>query len=237
MKNKNNQEMFNFLFGIDCEQLKETCVITPFCSREIVTGLQISNLKKGFLYSSGNNDIFSVIITKMGAGFTGDAVLYLKDTNCKNLIFFGSCGAIRNDIRTGSIIIVKQSISQDSFVNILLRRKSYDIFYPGKDLFERITLNDKYSKLIKATCITVGSLKMEKQYIETQKSQQIDVVDMETSAFLAASKYIDKNAVSIMFVTDNIKNYPFYKAFKDVNKIKEISFNASNKLFEICNKL
>ena len=46
------------------------------------------------LYSAGSNNHFSLIHTGIGPALLGDAVLYLKEAPCKNLILFGSCGAV-----------------------------------------------------------------------------------------------------------------------------------------------
>ncbi|MBN1621275.1 MAG: hypothetical protein JW871_01640 [Endomicrobiales bacterium] len=227
--------MFKTLFGVEPESIKETCVVTPFITKEIISGLQISKTAKGTIYSAGNNDIFSLVVARMGAGFVGDAVLHLKDTKCKKLIFFGSCGAAKETLKTGDILLVEKSFSQDSFVNMLKEREIKDIFYPDKELFDSILKNGSDLDLTKGKCLTVGSLKLEEGYLKKTNNDEVDVVDMETSAFLYASFCINRKAISVLFVTDIINKYPYYVAMQKQNldKIKEITLKSSKMLFQI----
>ncbi|MCB4792134.1 MAG: hypothetical protein LHV68_09625 [Elusimicrobia bacterium] len=212
MKKIKQNDIFKFLFGIRQVEIKETCVIIPFFSKDIINELKILEINRGLLYSAGSDDNFSLIITKMGAGFVGDAVLYLKDTKCKKLIFLGSSGAVDKGLAIGDAFLAEKAYSQDSFVNMLLKRKTLDVFYPDKELLSGFS-----SDIIKGACLSVGSLKLEEEYLDLLKNHKIKVVDMETAAFLAAANYVKKPAVSLLYVTDILKSNPFYGTFKKEN--------------------
>lgn len=229
-----NNYIFKALFGIGQEEIKETCVIVPFFSKDIIDGFKVSCISRGILYSAWQNDGLSLIITKMGAGFIGDAVLYLKDTKCKKLVFFGSCGALGSTFKIGDTVLIKKALSQDSFVNMLLKRKTQDVFYPDKQLLDRFSPG-----FVKANCLSVGSLKLEEEYIKILRNSTIDLVDMETSAFFLASKYIRKKAVSFLYVTDILKTNPYYNTFhkQNIEELKNIAHTASHRVFDALQKL
>ena len=51
----------------------------------------INKFHKGKPYGSGLQEHFTLIYTGMGSTLLGDAVMYLKDSPCQNLILFGAC--------------------------------------------------------------------------------------------------------------------------------------------------
>ena len=126
---------FRSLFGGKPSSVRKNCVLSPFISRDILKVFKIEKLTKGALFSLGDNGLFSLIVTGMGALFVGDAVLHLEKTPCENLILFGSCGGLpEKGFHTGILTVVEKSFSQDSFVHMLLGKKTEDVFYPNKDL-------------------------------------------------------------------------------------------------------
>ena len=91
----NKNEIFETIFGSHPEEIKGTCIITPFLSKETTTILNIKRINKGHLYLSGSNDKFTLIVGKMGAGFIGDAVLYLNQTKCDANYFVNAPSNVR----------------------------------------------------------------------------------------------------------------------------------------------
>ena len=231
-------DIFRSLFGITADKIKKTCILAPFITKEMQDVLGIKKLSRGILYASGYNSILSVICTNSGSANVGDAVLHLRETNCKNLIFFGTCGSLnKNAFPKASFVLIDKALSKDSFVDMLLKREPVDVFYPDKRL-----LNSFYSfgsdlNIKKACALTVGSLKLEEDYLNSINKKHIDVIDMETSAFFAAAKSVRKKAVSFLHVTDHIKDLPYYKAFskKNISDIKKnavLAFRALVKILE-----
>lgn len=211
-------DKFNNLFGIDASDIKGTCVIMPFISREAVHAFDIRSLSKGGLYSVGDNGIFTLIHTGVGPTFVGDAALYLEETRCRNIILFGSCGAAKDTggFGIGRAGIVKKALSQDSFTNMLFKKKAEDRFYPDKDLFGALSGSD--SELRQINCLTVGSLKLEKEYLDFIKDNSVDAVDMETASFFAACKNIGKRGAAVLFATDSLTSLPYYMALKSTHR-------------------
>lgn len=205
--------------------MNKICVITPFLNKEIKEGFQIEEMSSGPLYSQGSNASISLVSTKMGSTFVGDAVLSLAEEPYKYLVFFGACGAVREDkhLAIGSLLSVAAAQAQDSFINVLQRRPVSDTFPADLD----------FSSLPKVNCLSIGSLRLEKQYLETLPDNIIDVVDMETAAFFAAARAIRKKAGAILFVSDILDETSFYAVNKP--QLKKITREAAVKTLE-CTK-
>jgi purine-nucleoside phosphorylase len=218
---------FQRLFALPSSEIKPLCIITPFLSKEITDELHVPKLSKGVLYSSGTGDKFSLITSHMGAGFVGDAVLHLKNTDCKQIIFFGSCGMIQDnpDLKIGDVIMIDKAYNQDSFIQMLSNNPPTDIYYPDKNLA------DKFSSLNKASCLTVNSLKLEQEYIK-HLTTKIDVIDMETAAVYAAAQHVGMKSIAVLFITDILGKVPYY----DQTNFKQVMRQSAQTLSNMLNK-
>ncbi|MFH1791949.1 MAG: hypothetical protein ABH885_08235, partial [Candidatus Omnitrophota bacterium] len=83
---------FRALFGADKAEIRTACILTPFLNRAFLAGLNVGRPAEGRLYKTVSGKAFSVIQTGMGAPFAGDCVLFLRETACRDIMFFGSCG-------------------------------------------------------------------------------------------------------------------------------------------------
>ena len=221
--------IFYDLFGTKPLSIKRVCILTPFINKDISRGFGVEKLSKGALYSVGNSDFFSLIHTRMGAPFVGDAVLHLADTPCKNMIFFGSAGATaQSNLKIGRNVIVKKAICRDSFTDMLLMKKPSCAFYPSDDLVKAAEAFTSDRHINQATCLSVGSLKLEEDYVNLIGDASVDVIDMETASFFAAAEFARKNALSLLYITDILGKQPYYRSLKKENlpAIKKI-VNAS----------
>ncbi len=210
-------DKFKALFGVDPDCIKETCVIMPFISREAARAFSIKSLSKGGLYSVGDNGYFTVIHTGVGPTFVGDAALYMAGTPCRDIILFGSCGAAREDGRftIGDAGVVGRALSQDSFTSMLHKKETGASLYPEPGLSRALSSPGVAREI---TCLTVGSLKLEQEYLDFLKDGSIDAVDMEAAPFFAACASVKKRAASVLFATDSLKSLPYYMAMRGANR-------------------
>ncbi|MFC1508114.1 hypothetical protein ACFL60_00315 [Candidatus Omnitrophota bacterium] len=212
---------FEKLFGIEESLIKETCILLPLLKKNVLKYLDVKSLSKGKVYSSGNSGSFSVIHTGMGAPFTGDAALYLEQTQCKNIILFGSCGLVKEtkDLKVGSLVTPHKCYSLESFSNMLSEEKgTWRSFSADKDLTEIFLKTSGDHSIQKITCATLGSLKLEEDYLEIFEQKNIHVVDMECSSLFSASKHVKKRAMALFYITDIINKKPFYIDLGDKEK-------------------
>ncbi|MFH1782442.1 MAG: hypothetical protein ABH848_02375 [Candidatus Omnitrophota bacterium] len=211
---------FKALFGIEASQVKKTCLLMPFILKGMLKELEIKKLEIGKLYSSGENDLFTVIHTGLGVSLLGDAVLYLKETKCENIILFGSCGLVKKmkDINIGSLVSPDKCYSLESFSEMLLneQKKDFSVFYPDKDLLS--SLLNKGPHIKEVTCATVSSLKLEETYIDIFNKNGIEALDMECSALFSAASAAGIKATALFYVTDIIKKLPFYRDMSPEDK-------------------
>ena len=214
---------FEVLFGISEKEVKKTCVLMPFLLKEALGEFKIGHLARGKLYGAGNSRDFTLIHSGMGPALTGDAVLYLKDTDCKNVILFGSCGLLaeNNGLGIGSLVSPLKDYSLESFSRMLANQEiTSDVYYPDKKLLEDWT-SAAGSVITPVTCATVSSLKLEEERRGVWLKQGIEAVDMECSAFFAAASHSGLKAIALFYVTDIIGVKPFYQeiGLKDKAKI------------------
>lgn len=211
---------FETLFGIQASEVKNTCVILPLLGKGMLRNMGVKKLFKGKLYSSGHAEDFTVIVTGIGAGMAGDAVLYLKETGCQNIILLGSCGLVQGkaEMGIGTLASPEISYAMESFSSILLDGKTLRKDFPAdKKLMENFLKSYGYVK--KVACATLGSLKLEEGMAGLFKEKDIDAVDMECSSVFSASQYIKRKAIALFYVTDIINEKPFYSDLNDKDRL------------------
>ncbi len=201
---------FEILFGVAPEQVRKNCILMPLLPKGFLKQIGIGKLNKGKLYSAWSQDNWTLIQTGMSAPLVGDAVLYLKETPCQNMILFGSCGAVSNQkLSIGSLVCPIKCLAVESFSDFLQGQIDFKKYYPNQKLLERFLKED--TAILKTSCATMSSLKLEEDRHEWLIQQKIDVVDMECSAFFSAAQYAHFSALAIFYVADIIKDRPFYK--------------------------
>lgn len=233
-------DTFNMLFGTKASKIKKTCVLIPFLTKEMLREFGIERLSKGLLYSSGDNGSFNVIHTGIGPTPMGDAVLYLEETLCENLVMFGACGAAREtkDLSIGNMVTIEKALSQDSFTNTLLKNNILGEFYPDKTLYNKTLSGSGKRDLKKAECLSIGSLKLEGEYLKYINNKSIDVLDMEAAPFFAACSKTGKKSLSFLFITDILGKFPYYMPIKKENRelLQDIISKSASLLCAIIEK-
>lgn len=200
---------FDKLFGVRAGQVRKNCVLLPCVNKDMLAGFGVKSLGRGKLYGCSNLGNFSLIHTGMSAGLVGDAVLYLKETPCENVVLFGSCGSL-GKLDIGSLVMPVKCVAQESFTEMLKGAQEPRVFYPDNDLTEAFLQQYPDAGIKKATCLTVSSLKLEEERAQAFQDQGIDVVDMECSAFFSSARHVGLKAMSLFYVSDVVLEKPFY---------------------------
>jgi purine-nucleoside phosphorylase len=224
---------FEVLFGIKESEVKDACVLMPLIPKDSLRPLGLKTISKGRIYSSGNSSSFTLINTLMGAAFTGDAVLYLSQTKCKNLVLFGSCGLVKpyKGLDIGSLVTATECFSMESFSGLLLKDHSFKVFYPDKALVESYLKNNKAVQAV--TCATLGSLKLEEDYLNMLSEKNIQVVDMECSSFFSAASQKNLKAMALFYISDIINEKPFYRPLINKDRAR-LSSSIKKGIDSIC---
>lgn len=214
---------FKTLFGKEPSAIQKTCVVVPYLAQDLLKALGIEGLKKGKLYATANTDTFTFIKAGIGTLLVGDAVLYLEQTNCQEIIYFGACGLVGETDRLtiGSLVCPKVCLSFESFTDTILRHTNkITTQYPDPTLFQSFLGNDLSQKIQPAIGMSIGSLKCEESYKEFFDEEGIEVIDMECSAFLSAAQYIKRKAVALLYVTDIIGKKSFFEPLDPKDKLQ-----------------
>lgn len=199
---------FEKLFSTSPKDIKKDVIITPFLNLEYFRQHKESKINRGFLFEVLGETRFSVVKTGVGASFVGDAIVYLTDTPCKRVYFMGSCAAIRN-FEVADLVIADKALARESFSAILLNKNTHFFITPKKWLFKSFLSQNK--KVKKGIVATLGSLSLQDKLIDSLKQQNIDCVDMETSAFFSAANYFDLSSLALLYVTDIIGERSFFR--------------------------
>ncbi|MEA1927699.1 MAG: hypothetical protein U9N73_05795 [Candidatus Auribacterota bacterium] len=198
-------ELFNTLFGIEAEAVQRSCIIMPFVTKEVLREFGVEELSRGKLYGAGNGEFCTIFHTRMGPSFTGDAVLYLSETACRQLFFLGTCGLLPGtmELKIGSLVSPFLSYAQESFTSLLSGATSIGEGMSSDWLLHGglISLGEE-EDIANVTGISVGSLKLQEEMMVGWREKGIQVVDMESAAFLAAARRIKRPAAVLMAVSD-----------------------------------
>lgn len=223
---------FKNLFGIQSQEIKRTCVITPFLSKGLTRDLKIPQMFKGNPFAAGQSKHFTLIYSQIGAPFVGDAVLYLQNTFCENLILLGACGLVHKkaSLDIGSLVAPTMSFSLESFSKLVDQNyDKIDSYYPSEALLNQFLEFKTPFKISKTTCATVGSIQLEEKYLESFKQNAIDVVDLECSAFFCAAKHINRKAIAFFYITDILKEKELHTPLsaKDRGSLRQAQKNIA----------
>ena len=192
---------FYNLFGIHKEDIKKTCVLSPFLYKGLLNDLGIKKLNRGARFSAAHTNNITLIHTHISALQVGDCVLNLKDAPCQHIVLYGTCGNVQTTqfLDIGTIVTPQKSYNFESFSHLLNNTTAESQYtYTSKNLLQAI------NKTI-VTCASFGSVDLEKNYLEKLTQLKIDVVDMETSAFYSACQYIKISGIALLYVSDFIE--------------------------------
>lgn len=219
----NFSRAFQALFGTDPQNIKSVCLLVPFASSGLFKAFRVKNYTKGAIYSSGQSDFFTFIHTRMGSPFAGDAVLHLKDTPCRYVILFGACGALQKHFFSEKeLFLIDKAHAQDSFIGMLEKKPPFEVFFSDRSLFQGLLDLKNEFPIKTANCLTVGSLRLEKNFLNNTGGFGCDIADMESAAVFAAAKSAHLKAASLLFATDCVTSFPLEEALSKRNLGKMI---------------
>lgn len=225
---------FEQLFGVKPGAIRKNCLLSPFLPDRILAEFNVRDFKHDKLYGTGSTKDFTLIRTGLGAPLVGDAVLYLRDTPCKRIVLFGSCGLTHshNSLGIGSLVTPAKAGSDESFTGMLLSKgRKITNHYPDRALLRVLHDRSPKDSVKDVTCRTVASLKLESDELGILIKDEVAIVDMECSALFAAAKHVSIPAVALFYVSDIINERPFYTK-RTADEKAALGF-ALNRSFEI----
>jgi len=203
---------FEILFGIKTREVSRICVLLPLAPDDILAGLHAPALSRGKLYSAGSSRGFTVIRTGVGAALAGDAVLWLGETACEEMVLLGSCGLTgrTKNLKVGSLISPSVCYSAESFCRLLDKDSQPWSRHEADRRFREVLVGEEGSAVHDAACLTIGSLKLQEEMLPLLRAGGIDAVEMECASVYAAAHHTGRRAAALLYATDIIGEKPFH---------------------------
>lgn len=214
-----------FVLGVNLESIKEKIIIAPCWLPETVG---INERKKIGSTSCQIWDCimqgheFSYIVTGVGAAGCMDVVFALGETRCKEILFIGSAGALKKGINIGDFAMPRGVFSGEGASRYIGDRLKDDVF--GNRYFVTKSLRNRIMKCLECVAkkesidvhdgmgISVESIFLQYNHLDELKKMNCDLIDMESSAFVAACKKMNFNCAVVFCVSDNVvEEKPLYK--------------------------
>ena len=206
------------LFNCHSDSIQKNVVLAPWWEPSLFDKdwLEITEITQGKVWNIKSYNVsFTYIRTGIGAPLIGDASLALGCTQCENVIFIGSVGALSLDMSIGDIVIPKESFCGDGFSRYLTKTSIKenncfgDIAYPNKNMFERVLkctenicenngVNFHIGKVF-----SIDSIFAQFAHIDEIINSNCDAIEMETAAFFKVMELNGINAGAILQVSDN----------------------------------
>lgn len=201
------------IYGCEPGDVSETVILTP--GRKLLDGLKekvdVEKEFKGFL--EGFTGLYegkrvSVIRSSVGSPVASDAAYFLRFTPCRNIVYTGAIGALKENIGIGDIIVPTGAIRGEgaskyhaeewypAVASFELLRKTAPIL---EDAFSRLGVNVHYGIIY-----TTDSFTAEKgEFLEKLGKMNIVGIEMETSAIFTIANLQGRNVMAIHVVSDN----------------------------------
>lgn len=176
----------------------------PFCEKIEQIGEKTYNLY-------GKNFNFSFVeISSIGAPATVETVLTLGATNCKQIVFIGSAGALDEKINIGDLVVPEYSINGVGACRYLFENLDDDFgqkYYPNKDLSKKLIDCAKNvcpnQNITSVPNFSVETVFAQFAHIEHIISLGAKTIEMETSALFKSADIAGIKATALFCISDN----------------------------------
>lgn len=169
---------------------------------------QINDIR-GMLAFTGKYKGKKVSIMGHGMGIPSIGIysyeLY-KFFDVETIIRIGSAGAYKREVQVGSVVLVKEAISESTFADLLNVKTDNNVLYPSKEINEVIQNTAKelginlLNPRIHSSDIFYGVRSVD-QIVEKTNA---DLVEMESFALFTNAKLLNKKAACLLTCSDSL---------------------------------
>jgi len=248
--------MVKIHFGCSMEDIADTVILTPIWKLEGFKAAadQIISEFEGWyrgitLMSKGKKT--TVISSGIGAPMTGDCALALGYTDCRNVIFSGSAGAINQFYNIGDMLAVGEAVIGEGFSRyhgVDLKKDCFGELVQGDMETTEVllgTLEDRKGSYgincSKGRIFSIDSILGErKETFDFMKEKGCDAVEMEVSAVFTACKAMGKKAAAMILISDlPLKDRNLFEGITeaDIKRYNEIRADLPVILLEAAGRL
>ena len=176
------------------------------------------NLMMSQIYIQDNSpSVFSLAGPVTGAPYAALLMETLMAWGAKNFIYFGWCGSISKEIKTGDIILPTEAII-DEGTSVGYEKQAGEISNPSHDINRNIqTLFDDQSiNYHQGRIWTTDAIFREtREKIEHFQIQKALAVEMELSALFTVAKFRSIHIGAILVVSDELASFTWNPGFND----------------------
>jgi len=205
-------------FGCSLEDISRNVIISPiwqlshFMERAESVIKEFKGWYKGVTLSYKGKPV-TVINSGIGAPMTGDCVIALGYSQCENIFFSGSAGAIDEKLNIGDILVCNEAVIGEGFSRYHSGNIYTDCFgnvVSGSEELAQIMIQKAVIaahslgvSVHKGRVFSIDSILGEnKKSFDYMISKECDAVEMEVSAVFTASKSIGRNAAALIVISD-----------------------------------
>lgn len=176
----------------------------PFCEKIEQIGEKTYNLY-------GKNFEFSFVeISSIGAPATVEIVLTLGATNCKQIVFIGSAGALDKNINIGDLIVPEFSINGVGACRYLFENLADDFeqkYYPNQNLSKKLIDCAKNvcpnQNILNVPNFSTDTVFAQFAHIDHIISLGAKTIEMETSALFKSADIANIQTTALFCISDN----------------------------------
>ncbi len=245
------ETMVKIHFGCKIEDIASTVLLTPiwrlegFKNKADEVLAEFEGWYKGVTLVFKNKRI-TVISSGIGSPMSGDCALALGYTDCDNVIFSGSAGAINMSYNIGDMLAVSEAVIGEGFSRYHREDIKKDCFGElvfgdkgiGRKIMDAIKKNEcKYGiNCYEGRIFSIDSILGErKDTFDYMAEKGCDAVEMEVSAVFTACRRGGKKAAAVILISDlplKYKNLFEGIAETDIKRYNEIKFDLPEILLE-----
>lgn len=238
-------------FGCEIEDIARTIILTPIWNLEGFKNKADAVLTEFIGWYKGATLTFdgksiTVISSGIGAPMSGDCALALGYTDCENIIFSGSAGAINQDYNIGDMLAVSEAVIGEGFSRYHgedIKRDCFgDLVSGDKLVAQRLmeTIRKKESgygvNCHEGRIFSIDSILGErKDTFDYMQQKGCDAVEMEVSAVFTACRRSGKKVAAMILISDlPLKYRNLFEGITetDIKRYNEIKLNLPGILLE-----
>ncbi len=237
MHSTDRRELASFILGTDPDRISERVLLAP-CWLPDSVGLSSELIadQSSKIWYCRTLDL-TYIVTGVGAALCADTVMSLQYTRCKSILFIGSAGSLSEKIRIGDFAIpntVYCAEGASRFLNKDLRTDLFETPFSADPVLTECmrnaaaaALSDKSYCLHFGTGISVESIFSQYKHLERFQRLGCTLIDMESSAVLAAASIIGIKSAVVYCISDNAAvGKPLYAVPKEETAFRKAGRKA-----------
>jgi len=224
-------------FGCSIEDISRNVIISPIWPLSYFMERAESIIKEFKGWYKGVSLLYkgkpiTVINSGIGAPMTGDCVIALGYSQCENIFFSGSAGAIDAKLNIGDILVCNEAVIGEGFSRYHsgnIYRDCFGNIVSGSEELAKVLIQKAVIEahslevsVYKGRVFSIDSILGEnKKSFDYMISKECDAVEMEVSAVFTASKSIGRNAAALLVISDlPLRERSLFEGIEETDEIK-----------------